>query len=322
MMRRRRRGALLPFCDVAQAVHPWQIAATMFKLDLTNKNAFVTGVADNGGFGWAIAKALQAAGANVYLASHPRVLGIVKRFLERDKYAESRKLPYGAEGELAPKGLIGCDVEFDTAADIPEDRKTVKGYREEDVSIEGAFAKYAELSGGAPMDIVIHSVAFSPEIQNSHLETSRAAYLLAHSISSYSLIAMSRAALPMMREGSSVVGLTYLAANRVTPGYGGGMASAKASLESDSQNLAWYLGEKGVRVNLVSPGAFPSRAARSIGDMDTMVKATAEHSPLRRPITAEDVADTTLFLCSDLSRAISGEVIYVDSGFHAMSVSL
>lgn len=292
----------------------------MFKLDLTNKNAFVTGVADDGGFGWAIAKALQAAGANVYLASHPRVLGIVQRFLDRDKYAESRKLPYGVEGELAPMGLIGCDVEFDTDADVPDDRRGMKGYRDADVSIEGAFKKYTELSKGASLDIVIHSVAFSPEIQNTHLETSRAAYLQAHSVSSYSLIAMTRAALPMMNEGGSVVGLTYLAANRATPGYGGGMAAAKASLECDSRILAWYTGEKGVRMNLVSPGAFPSRAARSIGDMDEMVKATAEHSPLRRPITAQDVADTTLFLCSDLSRAISGEVIYVDAGFHAMSL--
>lgn len=292
----------------------------MFKLDLTNKNAFVTGVADDGGFGWAIAKALQAAGANVYLASHPRVLGIVQRFLDRDKYADSRKLPYGVDGELAPMGLFGCDVEFDTDADVPDDRRGMKGYRDADVSIEGAFKKYAELSKGADLDIVIHSVAFSPEIQNSHLETSRAAYLQAHSVSSYSLIAMTRAALPMMKEGGSVVGLTYLAANRATPGYGGGMAAAKASLECDSRTLSWYTGEKGVRMNLVSPGAFPSRAARSIGDMDEMVKATAEHSPLRRPISAEDVADTTLFLCSDLSRAISGEVIYVDAGFHAMSL--
>lgn len=314
------RSARSGFGALPRGVRPWQTAPDMFKLDLTNKNAFVTGVADDGGFGWAIAKSLQAAGANVYLASHPRVLGIVQRFLERDKYADSRKLPYGVEGELAPKGLIGCDVEFDTDADIPEDRRGMKGYREEDVSIQGAMAKFSELSGGGALDIMIHSVAFSPEIQNSHLETSRAAYLQAHSVSSYSLIAMTRAGLPLMPPGASVVGLTYLAANRVTPGYGGGMAAAKASLECDSRTLSWYAGEKGVRMNLVSPGAFPSRAARSIGDMDEMVKVTAEHSPLRRPITAEDVADTTLFLCSDMARAITGEVIYVDAGFHAMSL--
>jgi enoyl-[acyl-carrier protein] reductase I len=291
----------------------------MLKLDLTGKNAFVTGVADDGGFGWAIAKSLQAAGADVYLASHPRVLGIVERILKRDKNADSRKLPYGVEGELAPKGLIGCDVEYDTAADIPAERREVKGYREEDVSIAGAFAKYAELSGGAPLDILIHAVAFSPEIQKSHLETSRAAYLQAHSVSSYSLIALTRAALPHMTRGGSVVGLSYLAANRVTPSYGGGMAAAKASLECDSRSISWFVGEQGVRVNIISAGPFPSRAARSIGDMDEMARATAAQSPLRRPISAEDVADATLFLSSDLSRNITGEVLYVDAGFHAMS---
>lgn len=294
----------------------------MFSLDLSNKNAFVTGVSDDGGFAWAIAKALQAAGANVYLACHPRVLGIVQRFVEKDKYAESRKLPFGVDGELAPKGLIPCDVEFDTAADIPEDRREAKGYRGIDASVEGAFAKYAELSGGAPIDFLIHSVAFSSEIQKNHLEVSRQAYLQAHSVSSYSLISMTRAALPMMREGSSVVGLTYLAANRVTPGYGGGMAAAKASLECDARTLAWFVGDKGVRMNLVSPGPFPSRAAKSIGDMDAMVQQTAEMSPLRKPITAEDVAGATLFFCSPLASAVSGEVLYVDAGFHAMSLGL
>lgn len=292
----------------------------MFQLDLTDKNAFVTGVADDGGFAWAIAKSLQAAGANVFLASHPRVLGIVKRILERDKNAEARKLPYGAEGELKPVALFGCDVEYDTLADIPEEKKTQKGYRDADVSIEGAMKTFSEVSNGGGIDILIHSVAFSPEIQNSHLETSRAAYLTAHSVSSYSLIALTRAAMPLMQDrAASVVGLSYLAANRVTPGYGGGMAAAKASLECDARALSWFVGEHGHRVNIISAGPFPSRAARSIGDVNQMVEAAAAQSPLRRPITAEEVADATLFLCSSLSRGVTGEVMYVDSGFHAMA---
>lgn len=289
------------------------------KLDLAGKNAFVTGVADDGGFAWAIAKSLQAAGANLYLASHPRVLGIVRRILERDKNAESRKLPYGADGELAPKALIGCDVEYDTAAQIPEEKRGVKGYGEEDVSIAGALERFRQLSGGGNIDILIHSVAFSPEIQKTHLETSRAAYLSAMSISAYSLVALTRAALPQMSSGAAVVGLSYLAAQRVTPGYGGGMGTAKAALECDARTLAWFVGEQNVRVNIVSAGPFPSRAARSIGDVDEMVRATAERSPLRRPITAEEVADATLFLCSPLSAAITGQVLYVDAGFHVMS---
>ncbi len=290
------------------------------RIDLTGKNAFVTGVADDQGFAWDVARSLQAAGATVYLASHPRVVSIVQRFLERDKYAESRKLPYDAEGEFKPAGLFGCDVEYDTLNDIPEERRNGKGYKDLDVSIEGAMAKFDELSGGGPLDILVHAVAFSPEIKNSHLETSRSAYLTAQSVSAYSLVALTRAALPRMKgHDASVVGMSYLAAERVTPSYGGGMASAKASLECDARTLAWFVGESGVRVNLVSAGPYPSRAARSIGDMDEMVNKVAERSPLRRPITAGEVADTTLFLCSDLASAITGEVLHVDCGFHAMS---
>ncbi len=294
-------------------------ALPMAILDLSGKNAFVTGVADDVGFAWHISKALQAAGAKVYLACHPRVLGIVQRFLERDKYAESRKLPYGAEGDLKPIALFGCDVEFDTAADIPEDRKGAKGYRDTDASIEGAMKAFNEASGGEKMDILIHSVAFSPEIQNTHLQTSRQAYLTAMSVSSYSLVALTKAALPIMADDASVIGLSYGASQRTTPGYGGGMASAKAALECDARLLAFFAGEQGVRVNIVSPGAYASRAARSVGAINDMIDESAQRSPLRRAITPEDVANTTLFLCSPLASAITGEVIYVDCGFNTMS---
>ena len=291
----------------------------MLKLDLSGRNAFVTGVADDQGFAWEIAKALQAAGANIYLASHPRVVSIVERFVERDKYGESRKLPYGVGGELKPVALFGCDVAYDTNADIPEEQRQTKGY-EGDVSIAGAMAKFRELSNNGSLDILIHSVAFSPEIQNSHLDTSRSAYLTAQSISAYSLVALTRAALPMMKErGGSVVGLTYLASTRMTPGYGGGMASAKASLECDARALAWYAGEHDVRVNLISAGPYASRAARSIGAIDAMIEMTKAKSPLRREISGQDVADATLFLCSPLARSITGEILHVDCGFHAMS---
>ena len=291
----------------------------MLKLDLSGRNAFVTGVADDQGFAWEIAKALQAAGASVYLASHPRVCGIVERFLDRDKYAESRKLPYGVEGELKPAALIGCDVEYDVQEEIPEEKRAQKGY-EGDVSIAGALAKFRELSGDAPLDILIHSVAFSPEIQKTHLDTSRRAYLTAQSISAYSLVALTRAALPLMKaRGGSVVGLTYLASTRVTPGYGGGMASAKAALECDGRALAWFAGEHDVRVNMISAGPYASRAARSIGAIDSMIEMTKVKSPLRREISGQDVADATLFLCSPLARSITGEILHVDCGFHVMS---
>lgn len=288
-------------------------------INLSGKTALVTGVADDVGFGWHIAKALQAAGAEVLLASHPRVVSIVERFLTRDKYAESRKLPLGVEGEFKPKALFGCDVGYDTLADIPDEVKAQKGYGEADVSIAGAMERVKAETGH--LDIVIHSVAFSPEIQNPHIEVSRQAYLTAMSISSYSLVALTRAALPLMkgREGA-VVGLTYLASDRVVPFYGGGMATAKAALECDARFLSWFAGEEGHRVNLVSAGPYASRAARSIGDMATMVDETAKRSPLRRAIEADDVANAALFLCSDLARNVTGTCMFVDAGYHAMGV--
>jgi len=181
------------------------------------------------------------------------------------------------------------------------------------------MAKMKELAGG--IDILIHCVAFSPEISKPHPDTSRAAYLQALSISSYSLVGMIRAAMPLMEGRSgSVVGLSYIAAERVIPYYGGGMATAKAALELDSRQMAWFAGEKGHRVNIISAGPYASRAARSIGDIGTLINHVAEKSPLRRPITAQDVGDTALFLCSPLASAITGEVIHVDAGYHIMGV--
>lgn len=285
-------------------------------VNLTGKTALVTGVADDVGFAWHIALALQAAGADVYLLSHPRVVSIVERFLTRDKSADSRKLPFGVEGEFKPKALIGCDVGADTEADIDPNMKGEKGY-DSDVSLAGAMAKVAALT--PHVDILIHSVAFSPEISKPLLEVSRKAYLMAQSISAYSLTAMCRAAAPLMKgRGGSVIGLSYMASERAVPFYGGGMSGAKASLESDSRLLSWFLGEEGHRVNIISAGPYASRAAKSIGAIGEMVDTTAARSPLRRPIDPEDVANAALFLSSELSRNITGTTVYVDAGYHAM----
>jgi enoyl-[acyl-carrier protein] reductase I len=290
----------------------------MIPLDLAGKVALVTGVADDVGFGWHIAKTLQAAGADVILASHPRVVSIVERFLTRDKSKESRALPFGVPGEFKPKALLGCDVAADTEADIAANLKGEKGY-ETDVSIAGLVQKVQALVPS--VDVVIHSVAFSPEIAKTHLETGRAAYLTAMSISSYSLVALSRAFLPLMKgREASIVGLTYMASVRAVPFYGGGMASAKAALECDARMLSWFLGEEGHRVNLVSAGPYASRAAKSIGDIGAMIDQTAQKSPLRRPIDAEDVANATAFLCSPLARNVTGQVVYVDAGYSSMGV--
>lgn len=286
-------------------------------LSLKGKTALVTGVADNVGFGWHIAKTLQSAGADVVISCHPRVKSILERYLEKDKYAESRILPFDA-GVFEPKAVISCDVAYDDIEQLQKNLPEQKGYND-DVSIQGLMHKFEERFSS--LDILVHSVAFSPEITKPHLEVSRAAYITAMSISSYSLVALTKAALPLMQHrAGSVIGLTYLAGERAVPFYGGGMASAKAALECDARMLSWFIGENKHRINLISAGPYASRAASSIGAIDSMIEMTAQRSPLRRAITPQEVANTALFLCSDLASGITGEVIHVDAGYHAMGV--
>jgi enoyl-[acyl-carrier protein] reductase I len=119
--------------------------------------------------------------------------------------------------------------------------------------------------------------------------------------------------------GASVVGLTYVAAERVVPHYGGGMATCKAALQIDAKQLAWFVGDKNIRVNLISAGPYASRAARAINpDFDKLIAHAAEHSPLRRPIEPEEVANATLYLCSPLASAVTGQILYVDCGYNIM----
>src|SRR5262249_42452124 len=148
------------------------------------------------------------------------------------------------------------------------------------------------------IDILVHSIAFSPEIKNKAIDTSRSAYMAALSISAYSLTALVRAALPLMEnrpDGASVIGLSYLGGDRVVPHYGGGMSTAKAALQIDAKQLASNLGPKRIRVNIISAGPYASRAARAIGDIDQMISYAAQRSPLPRPIEPEEVANAAAF---------------------------
>ncbi len=308
----------------------------MIPLDLGGKVALVTGVGDNVGFAWHIAKALQAAGARLALAVHPRLMNIVDNILQSDhkEDVESRQLPYGA-GTLTAEKMVPCDVAFDTMADVPDETRNDRRYKriEEkfgDYSVQGAVDTIGKALGG--IDVLIHSVAFSPEITNAALATSRKAYLTALSISAYSLTALLRAARPYMEGrpgGASAVGLTYLGGERVVGHYGGGMSTAKAALEIDAKQLANNLGPSNIRVNLISAGPYASRAASAIKGKDEggkdhtihdMIKFAAAASPLKRPITAEEVANTAAFLCSPLASAITGEVVFVDCGYNIMGV--
>jgi len=293
----------------------------MIPLDLSGKVALVTGVGDNVGFAWHIAKTLQAAGARLLFAVHPRLVNIVEHILTKDADADSRVLPFGA-GSLAVEKVFACDVSFDTMDDVDEKTREDRRYtRHGNYSIAGMMEGIKAHCN--QLDILIHSIAFSPEIKNAMVNTSRKAYLTALSISSYSLTALLRSALPMMEnrpQGACAVGLTYLGGDRVIPHYGGGMSTAKAALQIDAMQLASNLGPKKIRVNLISAGPYASRAARSIGDIDQMIDYAAKRSPLQRSIEVEEVANAAAFLCSPLASAITGEVLYVDCGYNVMGV--
>jgi len=290
----------------------------MIPIDFNGKVAFVTGVGDDLSFAWFIAKALKAAGAKIVLAVHPRMLGIVESFLTRDQDRDSRKLSTG--GELKVEKILPCDASYDTMADVPEAVKTDRRYAKfPEFSIQGTIDAVGKEFGG--IDILIHSIAFSREITKLAKDTTRAGYMEALGISAYSLTSMLRAAEPYMADrpdGASAVGLTYLGGERVVPYYGGGMSTAKAALQIDAKQLAKNLGPKNIRVNLISAGPYKSRAANAIGDMDRSIKYAADRSPLPRGITAEEVANATLFLVSPLASAVTGQVLYVDCGYNIM----
>jgi enoyl-[acyl-carrier protein] reductase I len=293
----------------------------MIPLDLSGKLALVTGVGDNVGFAWYIAKALQAAGARLVFACHPRLVDIVENILEREPDAESRILPFGA-GNMKVEKVVACDVSFDTMDDVDEKTRNDRRFAKRgDYSIQGMMNILGKEYKA--IDILVHSVAFSPEIKNKAIDTSRKAYLTALSISAYSLTALLRAALPYMEnrpDGAAAVGLTYLGGDRAVPHYGGGMSTAKAALQIDAKQLASNLGPKKIRVNLISAGPYGSRAAKSIGDIQQMIDYAAQRSPLPRGIEPEEVANAAAFLCSPLASAITGEVLYVDCGYNVMGV--
>jgi enoyl-[acyl-carrier protein] reductase I len=294
----------------------------MLSIDLSGKRALVAGVSDDAGFGFAIAKSLAEAGATICLGSWPPALGIFTKLLERGKIDDSLRLSDGRKLEF--ERIYPLDAAFDTMADVPQDVRENKRYKDQgDFTIEGLTRRLRQDFGKGGLDIVVHSLANGPEVKSPLVDTSRAGYLAAVSVSAYSNVSLVRSLSPLMRADGAFLSLTYMASERVIPGYGGGMSSAKAALEADTRTLAYEAGRRwGVRVNAISAGPWASRAASAIGFIDTMIAYTSANAPLARPIQATDVGHTAAFLSSPLAGAITGSVVYVDNGYHAMGMAV
>jgi enoyl-[acyl-carrier protein] reductase I len=252
---------------------------------LASKRGLIVGVANRNSIAWAIARRLAAAGM---------------------------ELAFTYQGE-ALKGRVEK-----TVAELGDDVPLFQLDVQNDEQIERVFADLGERWG--KLDFLLHSVAYAPKetFTSPFVETTRDAYLTAHDVSAYSLVALTRGAAGLMTDGGSVVALSYHAAERVVLGYNL-MGVAKASLEACVKYLAANLGERNIRVNAISAGALNTLAARGIPQFRTLMNHGTEMSPLGRPIEPEEVGDAGLFLASDLSTAITGEIMYVDAGVNIMA---
>jgi enoyl-[acyl-carrier protein] reductase I len=252
-------------------------------LSLEGRNAVVFGVANKRSIAWAIAQRLSDAGAKLAVTYQ-------NERLKQEAHELISALP-GAEA-------FQCDVSKDT-------------------EIDSFFAQIKEHHGR--LDTLVHSVAYAPaeELKGDFVNTSREGFRVAHDVSVYSLIALSRAAAPLMTNGGSIITLSYFGAEKVMPSYNV-MGVAKAALEASVRYLAYSLGPKSIRVNAISAGPIKTLAARGIAGFSEMLKAQAERAPLKRNVEVKEVGDTALYLASDLSTGITGETIYVDGGYNIM----
>lgn len=291
----------------------------MLKIDLRGKRAFIAGIGDDQGFGWAIAKALAEAGAEILVGTWTPVMKIFSMSLASGKFDASRQLSDGSLMEFAK--IYPLDATFDTVEDVPEEIREHKRYKDSSGYTISEVAKAVEEDFGQ-IDFLIHSLANAPEVHKPLLETSRKGYLAAMSSSSYSLISLLAHFGPILKPNGAALSLTFMASERVIPGYGGGMSSAKAALESDTRTLAWEIGRKwGVRLNAISAGPWRSRAAKAIGFIDNMIAYSTANSPLGKELSAVEVGNTAAFLLSPLAGAITGATLYVDNGLHAMGIA-
>ena len=292
----------------------------MLKIDLRGKRAFIAGIGDDHGFGWAIAKALAEAGAEILVGTWAPILKIFKTSWANGKFDESRKLSDGNLMEFAK--VYPLDAAYDRMEDVPQEVRENKRYAELSGYSISDVAKQVAADFGQ-IDILVHSLANAPEVTKNLLDTSRQGYLAAMSSSSYSFISLLAHFGPIMTPGGSALSLTYIASERAIPGYGGGMSSAKAALESDTRTLAWEAGRKwNLRVNAISAGAYRSRAAKAIGMIDDMIAYSKANAPLIKDLFGEEIGHTAAFLLSPLASAVTGTVLFVDNGIHAMGLAV
>jgi enoyl-[acyl-carrier protein] reductase I len=292
----------------------------MLSIDLKGKKAFIAGIGDDQGYGWAIAKALAEAGAEIIIGTWTPILKIFTQSWNMGKFDESRQLSNGKMMEYLK--VYALDASFDKPEDVPLEIRENKRYSDAAGYTISEVAAAVEKDFGK-IDILVHALANAPEVKKPLLETSRSGYLAALSASSYSFVSLLAHFGPLMNSEGASISLTYLASERAVPGYGGGMSSAKAALESDTRTLAFEAGRKwGIRINTISAGPLRSRAARAIGFIDSMIEYSKANAPLVKDMTAEEVANAAAFLCSPLSTAITGTLLYVDNGMHAMGMAI
>jgi len=292
----------------------------MLNLDLRGKKAFIAGIGDDHGFGWAIAKALYDAGAEIIIGTWTPIVKIFTTSWSMGKFDDSRRFPDGRMLEYTK--IYAIDASFDRPEDVPQDVRENKRYCELSGYTISEVAAQMEKDFGR-IDILVHSLANAPEVTKDLLDTSRKGYLAAMSASSYSFVSLVSHFGPIINPNGAILSLSYIASERAIPGYGGGMSSAKAALESDTRTLAWEAGRKwGVRINAISAGPLKSRAAKAIGMIDKMIAYYKANAPLEKDLEAEEIANAAAFLCSPLASAITGTVFYVDNGLHVMGMAI
>lgn len=258
-------------------------------LNLSGKNALVTGIANNRSIAWGIAQQLHAAGAT---------LGVT--YLPDDKGRFEKKVAELVE-PLQPSLFLPCDVQND--AQIEETFDTIK-------------EKWGRL------DILIHCLAFASKeaLSGDFSSVSRQDFTQAMEVSAYSLLSLSRGAKPLMTEGGSILTLSYLGGVRVIPNYNT-MGIAKAALEMNVRYLAAEMGPQNVRVNAISAGPIRTLASSAVGGILDMIHHVEKVAPLRRTVTQLEVGNAAAFLCSDLASGVTGQVLYVDAGYEIMGMS-